>query len=104
MSLTPRLPWAGAAWPPLELRSGSVPAQEFSAPRFVVWGPAPKRHGGSAAPPTPPPTPPSRNQGFARRVLDQSVEANKGDARYGYASSGWGVWGERPRSPHARRG
>ena len=44
MSLTP---------PPL--RSGSVPAQAFSLPRLFVWGPGPKRHGGSeAAPPNPP--------------------------------------------------
>ncbi len=48
MSLTP---------PPL--RSGSVPAREFSHPRFGVWGPGPKRRGGSEAAP---PTPPSRNR------------------------------------------
>src|SRR5258708_32902617 len=81
MSLTPRLPWTRAASPPLELRSGSVPAQEFSAPRFVVWGPDPKRHGGSAAPPPPPPTPPNPSQGFPRRRLGQAVGANKGGAR-----------------------
>jgi hypothetical protein len=41
---------------------------------------------------------------LANRARDTSGEQFGGPDPKRVARSGWGVWGERPRSPHARRG
>jgi hypothetical protein len=65
MSLT-RLRWFtrfSMSLTPLPLRSGSVPAREFTHPRLFVWGPWPQTAWGERSRS---PTPPSKPKSFAR--------------------------------------
>ncbi len=100
MSLTLRLPRTRAASPPLELRSGSVPALDFSHPRLVrpvVWRPGRK--------------PPNRNRvsrdgndlvaqpphaGHWNELAEQAPPARE-------RRTAGGVWGRSGRAPPHRR-